>query len=77
RRDDRRLQAGGWKDPGGLPAGGGRRLQRDDAAARAEREAIGAYFERLESHEGNDAALDDMLEPGNPWNGQIRAIGTY
>ncbi|TBY57231.1 FAD-dependent oxidoreductase [Rhizobium leguminosarum bv. viciae] len=59
---------------------GGRRLQRDDAAARAAREAIGAYFERLEGHEGhegNDAALADMLEPGNPWNGQIRAIGTY
>ncbi|MGO8594021.1 monoamine oxidase, partial [Rhizobium ruizarguesonis] len=48
---------------------GGRRLQRDDAAARAAREAIGAYFERLEGHEGNDAAMADMLEPGNPWNG--------
>ncbi|MCW1753758.1 flavin monoamine oxidase family protein [Rhizobium acaciae] len=56
---------------------GGRRLQRDDAAARAAREAIGAYFERLESHEGNDAAMADMLDPGNPWNGQIRAVGTY
>lgn len=56
---------------------GGRRLQRDDAEARAAREAIGAYFERLEGHEGNDAAMADMLEPGNPWNGQIRAIGTY
>ncbi|MGR9160833.1 flavin monoamine oxidase family protein [Rhizobium leguminosarum] len=56
---------------------GGRRLQRDDAEARAARQAIGAYFERLESHERNDAAMAEMLEPGNPWNGQIRAIGTY
>ncbi|OAV49086.1 monoamine oxidase [Rhizobium sp. WYCCWR10014] len=56
---------------------GGRRLQRDDAEAHAASEAIGAYFERLESHAGNDAAMADMLEPGNAWNGQIRAVGTY
>lgn len=56
---------------------GGRQLQRDGAEARAARQAIGAYFERLESHEGNDAAMAELLEPGNPWNGQIRAIGTY
>ena len=56
---------------------GGRRLQRDGADAYAAREAIDAYFERLESHDGNDADMAEMLEPGNPWNGQIRAIGTY
>ncbi|HWT58300.1 MAG TPA: NAD(P)/FAD-dependent oxidoreductase [Rhizobium sp.] len=59
------------------PWNGGRRLQRDDAETRAAQEAIGAYFERLESHEGDDTDLAAMLEPGNAWNGQIRAIGTY
>lgn len=56
---------------------GGKRLQRDDADAHAAREAIDAYFERLENHDGDDADMAEMLEPGNPWNGQIRAIGTY
>lgn len=56
---------------------GGQRLQRDDADAHAARQAIDAYFERLENHDGNDADMAEMLEPGNPWNGQIRAIGTY
>ncbi|NYJ13852.1 monoamine oxidase [Rhizobium leguminosarum] len=59
------------------PWNGGRRLQRDDAEVHAAQEAIGAYFERLESHEGEDTDLAEMLEPGNAWNGQIRAIGTY
>ncbi|EJT06325.1 NAD(P)/FAD-dependent oxidoreductase [Rhizobium sp. CCGE 510] len=59
------------------PWNGGRRLQRDDAATQAAQEAIGAYFERLDSHEGADIDLAEMLEAGNPWNGQIRAIGTY
>ena len=59
------------------PWNGGRRLQRDDAETHAAQEAIGAYFERLESHEGEDTDLAEMLEPGNAWNGQIRAIGTY
>ncbi|KPH06393.1 FAD-dependent oxidoreductase (plasmid) [Rhizobium acidisoli] len=59
------------------PWNGGRRLQRDDAEIHAAQEAIGAYFERLESHEGDDTDLAEMLEPGNAWNGQIRAIGTY
>ncbi|NEJ74551.1 NAD(P)-binding protein [Rhizobium phaseoli] len=58
------------------PWNGGRRLQRDDAETHAAQQAIGAYFERLESHEGDDTDLA-MLEPGNAWNGQIRAIGTY
>ncbi|PDT07921.1 FAD-dependent oxidoreductase [Rhizobium sp. M1] len=59
------------------PWNGGRRLQRDDAETQAAQEAIGAYFERLDNHEGDDTDLAAMLEPGNPWNGQIRAIGTY
>ncbi|MBX5156128.1 NAD(P)-binding protein [Rhizobium sp. NZLR8] len=59
------------------PWNGGRRLQRDDAETHAARAAIGDYFERLESHEGDDTDLAEMLEPGNSWNGQIRAIGTY
>ncbi|MBB2750158.1 UNVERIFIED_ORG: monoamine oxidase [Rhizobium aethiopicum] len=59
------------------PWNGGRRLQRDDAETQAAQEAIGAYFERLDSHEGDDTDLAAMLEPGNSWNGQIRAIGTY
>ncbi|RUM00717.1 flavin monoamine oxidase family protein [Rhizobium chutanense] len=59
------------------PWNGGRQLERDDADVDAAQDAIGAYFERLDSHEGNDTDLAAMLEPGNPWNGQIRAIGTY
>ncbi|RFB84582.1 monoamine oxidase [Rhizobium leguminosarum bv. trifolii] len=59
------------------PWSGGRRLQRDDAETQAAQQAIGAYFERLDSHEGDDTNLAAMLEPGNSWNGQIRAIGTY
>ncbi|MDR9813547.1 flavin monoamine oxidase family protein [Rhizobium hidalgonense] len=59
------------------PWNGGQRLQRDDAETHAAQEAIGDYFERLESHEGDDTDLAEMLEPGNAWNGQIRAIGTY
>ncbi|WP_411196403.1 flavin monoamine oxidase family protein [Rhizobium sp.] len=59
------------------PWNGGRQLQRDGVDRHAAQEAIGAYFERLESHQGNDTDLAAMLEPGNPWNGQIRAIGTY
>ncbi|WP_049734367.1 flavin monoamine oxidase family protein [Rhizobium ecuadorense] len=59
------------------PWNGGRRLQRDDAETHAAQQAIGAYFERLDSHEGDDTDLAAMLEPGNSWNGQIRAIGTY
>ncbi|PDS81399.1 NAD(P)/FAD-dependent oxidoreductase [Rhizobium sp. L43] len=59
------------------PWNGGRQLQRDGVDRHAGQEAIGAYFERLERHEGNDTDLAAMLEPGNSWNGQIRAIGTY
>lgn len=59
------------------PWNGGRQLERDDAEMRASQEAIGDYFERLESHEGSDTDLAAKLEPGNPWNGHIRAIGTY
>ncbi|ANK94835.1 MULTISPECIES: flavin monoamine oxidase family protein [Rhizobium] len=59
------------------PWNGGRRLQRDDAEIQAAQQAIGAYFERLESHEGNDSDLAAKLQPGGRWNGQIRAIGTY
>ncbi|OWV66113.1 monoamine oxidase [Rhizobium sp. N122] len=59
------------------PWSGGRRLQRDDAETQAAQQAIAAYFERLDSHEGDDTNLAAMLEPGNSWNGQIRAIGTY
>ncbi|MBB2792902.1 UNVERIFIED_ORG: monoamine oxidase [Rhizobium pisi] len=59
------------------PWNGGRRLQRDEADTQAAQEAIGAYFERLDSHDGDDTDLAAALEPGNPWNGQIRAIGTY
>lgn len=59
------------------PWNGGRRLERDDADIRASQEAVSAYFERLESHEGDDTDMAGALEPGNPWNGQIRAIGTY
>lgn len=59
------------------PWSGGRRLQRNDAETQAAQEAIGAFFERLDSHEGDDAGLAAVLEPGNAWNGQIRAIGTY
>ncbi|RUM27281.1 FAD-dependent oxidoreductase [Rhizobium vallis] len=59
------------------PWNGGRQLERDEADVRAAQEAIGAYFERLESHEGDDTDMAEMLEPGNPSNGQIRAIGTY
>ncbi|SCB59311.1 monoamine oxidase [Rhizobium aethiopicum] len=59
------------------PWNGGRQLQRDAADVHAAQEAIGAYFERLESHEGNDTDLAAKLEPGNRWNGQIRAIGSY
>ncbi|WP_064684607.1 flavin monoamine oxidase family protein [Rhizobium bangladeshense] len=59
------------------PWNGGRRLQRDGADIHAAQEAIGGYFERLDSHEGDDTDLAAMLEPCNAWNGQIRAIGTY
>jgi monoamine oxidase len=59
------------------PWNGGRRLQRDGVDIHAAQEAIGGYFERLDSHEGDDTDLAAMLEPGNAWNGQIRAIGTY
>ncbi|ARQ61356.1 UNVERIFIED_ORG: monoamine oxidase [Rhizobium etli] len=59
------------------PWSGGRRLQQNDAETQAAQEAIGAFFERLDSHEGDDADLAAVLEPGNEWNGQIRAIGTY
>ncbi|MBB4574695.1 flavin monoamine oxidase family protein [Rhizobium lentis] len=59
------------------PWNGGRRLQRDGVDIHAAQEAIGGYFERLDSHEGDDADLAAVLEPGNAWNGQIRAIGTY
>ncbi|MBX5219801.1 flavin monoamine oxidase family protein [Rhizobium sp. NLR8a] len=59
------------------PWNGGRRLQRDDAESQAAQQAIGAYFERLESHEGNDRDMAAKLQPGSRWNGQIRAIGTY
>ncbi|MBB4236195.1 flavin monoamine oxidase family protein [Rhizobium esperanzae] len=59
------------------PWNGGRQLERDDADVDAAQDAIGAYFERLDSHEGDDTDLAAMLEPGNAWNGQIRAIGTY
>lgn len=53
---------------------GGRRLQPDSAADAA----IDAFFERAENYalEG-DKSLSQMLEPGNPWNGRIEAIGTY
>ncbi|ARM91894.1 amine oxidase protein (plasmid) [Rhizobium sp. CIAT894] len=59
------------------PWNGGRQLERDDADRDAAQDAIGAYFERLDSHEGDDTDLAAMLEPDNAWNGQIRAIGTY
>ncbi|OWV73928.1 monoamine oxidase [Rhizobium sp. R339] len=59
------------------PWNGGRRLERDDAEVRASQEAVSAYFERLENHEGDDTDMARALEPGNPRNGQIRAIGTY
>ncbi|ARQ13056.1 amine oxidase protein (plasmid) [Rhizobium etli] len=59
------------------PWNGGRRLRRDDAEIERAQQAIGAYFERLESHEGNDTDLAAKLQPDSRWNGQIRAIGTY
>ncbi|MBX4868377.1 flavin monoamine oxidase family protein [Rhizobium bangladeshense] len=59
------------------PWNGGRQLQRDAEDVHDAQEAISAYFERLESHEGKDTDLAAKLEPGNRWNGQIRAIGTY
>ncbi|MBB4482598.1 flavin monoamine oxidase family protein [Rhizobium etli] len=59
------------------PWNGGRRLQRDGVDIHAAQAAIGGYFERLDSHGGDDTDLAAMLEPGNAWNGQIRAIGTY
>lgn len=53
---------------------GGRRLQTDCTADAA----IDAFFERVEAYDrGADKPLSNMLDPGNPWNGRIAAIGTY
>ena len=53
---------------------GGRRLQNDEAAYAA----IGDFFERAENYRGeSDKPLSDLLEPDNPWNPRIEAIGTY
>ncbi|MBX5042187.1 NAD(P)-binding protein [Rhizobium lentis] len=59
------------------PWNGGRQLLGNAQDVHDAQGAIGTYFERLESHEGKDTDLAAKLEPGNHWNGQIRAIGTY
>ncbi|MEF0941176.1 flavin monoamine oxidase family protein [Rhizobium sp. BR 362] len=43
------------------------------------RAAIGAFFARAEQwgDTGEDESLDELLEPGNPWNGRVEAIGTF
>jgi monoamine oxidase len=58
---------------------GGRRLEAQTRAEQEASAAMGAFFERVEQRRGEepDGALADVLEPGNPWNGRIGAIGTY
>ncbi|WFU12647.1 NAD(P)/FAD-dependent oxidoreductase (plasmid) [Rhizobium sp. CB3090] len=43
------------------------------------RSAINTFFARAEQwgDSGEDGSLDNLLEPGNPWNGRIEAIGTF
>ncbi|MGY5810458.1 flavin monoamine oxidase family protein [Rhizobium sp. LEGMi198b] len=43
------------------------------------RSAIGAFFARAEQRgdSGEDGSLDELLEPGNRWNGCVEAIGTF
>jgi monoamine oxidase len=58
---------------------GGRQLEGRTRAEQEASAAMGEFFERVEARRGQepDAALADALEPGNPWNGRIGAIGTY
>jgi monoamine oxidase len=49
------------------------------ADQRAYHEAFGAWEERMEAaaHHGPDRSGDQLLEPGNRWNGLIDAVSTY
>lgn len=58
---------------------GGRRLDGDSEDERAARQAIEAFYDRAEQWGATqpDGPLTDLLEPGNPWNERIGALGTY
>ncbi|PZM16212.1 flavin monoamine oxidase family protein [Rhizobium tubonense] len=58
---------------------GGRNLEAKIQAEQDARAAINEFFLRAEKHSDQhpDGALADLLEPGNPFNGRLGAIGTY
>lgn len=61
------------------------RLMRDHGLAAQHREAalaaLNGFFERIEAHPvpppDDDPPLSAFLEPDNPWNGFVGAVGTY
>jgi monoamine oxidase len=58
---------------------GGQNLEAKMPGGQEARAAIGAFFEHAEHRRGEkpDPALSDLLEPGNPWNDRVEAIGTF
>lgn len=58
---------------------GGRRLDVEPEQERAARRAIDAFYARADNRDAAqpDGPLSELLEPGNPWNGRIGALGTY
>ena len=58
---------------------GSRDLALSGETDRQAREALQGFFTRLEQARETepDQPLSVMLEPGNPWNGMMDAIGTY
>lgn len=55
---------------------GGRKLETNDDARPAIR-ALEAFFERINSYEGEDAALSSMLPAGGRWNEYVHAVGAF
>ncbi|APO79256.1 amine oxidase protein (plasmid) [Rhizobium etli 8C-3] len=55
---------------------GGRRLD-TNAEARSAIGALEAFFERINSHEGEDKALSSMLQAGGKWNEYVHAVGAF